>query len=80
MTHWLILPILLPAMLAAMLVLVARYHLTIQRVFSVAGSLVMLGLAIGLFWQASDGTVSLYLLGNWSAPFGIVLSPTVFRP
>ncbi len=73
MTHWLILPILVPAMLAAMLVLVARYHLTIQRVFSVAGSLVMLGLAIGLFWQASDGTVSLYLLGNWSAPFGIVL-------
>ena len=73
MTHWLILPILVPAMLAAMLVLVARYHLTIQRVFSVAGALVLLGLALGLFWQASDGTVSLYLLGNWSAPFGIVL-------
>lgn len=73
MTHWLILPILLPAMLAAMLVLVARYHLMIQRVFSVAGTLAVLGLAIGLFWQASDGTVSLYLLGNWSAPFGIVL-------
>ncbi len=44
MTHWLILPILVPAMLAAMLVLVARYHLTIQRVFSVAGALVLLGL------------------------------------
>ncbi|WP_339759336.1 monovalent cation/H+ antiporter subunit D [uncultured Sulfitobacter sp.] len=73
MTHWLVLPILLPAMLAALLVLVARYHLTIQRVFSVAGSLMLLGLALGLFWQASDGTVSLYQLGNWSAPFGIVL-------
>ncbi len=73
MTHWLILPILLPAMLAAMLVLVARYHLMIQRVFSVAGTLAVFGLAVGLFWQASDGTVSVYLLGNWSAPFGIVL-------
>ena len=50
MTHWLVLPILLPAMLAALLVLVARYHLTIQRVFSVAGSLMLLGQALGLFW------------------------------
>jgi multicomponent K+:H+ antiporter subunit D len=73
MTHWLILPILLPAMLAATMILVARYHMMIQRVFSVVGTLAVFCLAAGLFWQASDGTVSLYLLGNWSAPFGIVL-------
>ncbi|MBA97473.1 MAG: monovalent cation/H+ antiporter subunit D [Sulfitobacter sp.] len=73
MTHWLVLPIVLPAMLAAFLVLAARYHLLIQRVFSLAGTLVLLGLALGLFWEASDGTVSLYQLGNWAAPFGIVL-------
>ena len=34
MTHWLILPIVLPAMLAAFMVLAARYHLLIQRVVS----------------------------------------------
>ncbi|WP_372993119.1 proton-conducting transporter membrane subunit, partial [Sulfitobacter sp.] len=73
MTHWLVLPIVLPAMLAAMLVLAARYHLVIQRVVSVAGTVALLGLAVGLFWQASDGTISLYQLGNWPAPFGIVL-------
>ena len=73
MTHWLILPIVLPAMLAAFMVLAARYHLLIQRVLSVAGTLALLMLAVGLFWQASDGTVSLYQLGNWAAPFGIVL-------
>ncbi|WP_340286932.1 monovalent cation/H+ antiporter subunit D [Sulfitobacter pontiacus] len=73
MTHWLILPIVLPAMLAAFMVLAARYHLLIQRVLSVAGTLGLLALALGLFWQASDGTVSLYQLGNWAAPFGIVL-------
>jgi multicomponent K+:H+ antiporter subunit D len=73
MTHWLVLPIVLPAMLAASLVLVARYHVLIQRVVSLAGTLMLLALAIGLFWQASDGTVSLYQLGNWPAPFGIVL-------
>ncbi len=73
MTHWLILPIVLPAMLAAFMVLAARYHLLIQRVLSVTGTLGLLALALGLFWQASDGTVSLYQLGNWAAPFGIVL-------
>ena len=73
MTHWLILPIVLPAMLAAFMVLAARYHLLIQRVLSVTGTLGLLALALGLFWQASGGTVSLYQLGNWAAPFGIVL-------
>lgn len=73
MTHWLVLPIILPAMLAAMLVLVARYHLSLQRVLSMAGTLALLAMSLGLFWQASDGTVSLYQLGNWPAPFGIVL-------
>ncbi|EAP79291.1 pH adaption potassium efflux system protein PhaD [Sulfitobacter sp. NAS-14.1] len=60
-------------MLAAFMVLAARYHLLIQRVLSVTGTLGLLALALGLFWQASDGTVSLYQLGNWAAPFGIVL-------
>ena len=53
MTHWLILPIVLPAMLAAFMVLAARYHLLIQRVLSVTGTLGLLALALGLFWQAS---------------------------
>ncbi|SEQ81381.1 multicomponent K+:H+ antiporter subunit D [Loktanella sp. DSM 29012] len=73
MTHWLILPILLPGMLAAILVMVTRYHRVLQRTFSLAGSVLTLALAIGLFWRASDGTIDIYQLGNWQAPFGIVL-------
>lgn len=73
MSHWIVTPIVLPAMLAALLVLVARFHLSLQRVFSLAGTLVLFGIAAGLFWQASDGTITLYQLGNWQAPFGIVL-------
>ena len=34
MTHWLIAPIILPALLAPFIVLAARYHIGIQRVFS----------------------------------------------
>ena len=73
MTHWLIAPIVLPALLAPFIVLAARYHIGIQRVFSVVGSLVLIVIAAGLAWQTSDGTILLYQLGDWAAPFGIVL-------
>ncbi|WP_394152189.1 monovalent cation/H+ antiporter subunit D [Loktanella salsilacus] len=73
MTHWLIAPVVLPAMLAAILVLVARFHVSLQRTLSMAGTVVLLAIAAGLFWQASDGTISVYQLGHWQAPFGIVL-------
>ncbi|MFY0615065.1 MAG: monovalent cation/H+ antiporter subunit D, partial [Hyphomicrobiaceae bacterium] len=54
-------------------VLAARYHIGIQRAFSIAGVLTLIGVAIGLAWQASDGTIMLYQLSDWAAPFGIVL-------
>ncbi len=73
MTHWIILPVIIPALLAAFVILLARYHRDIQRVASVAGTLASLAVSIGLFWQASDGTLTLYQLGDWAAPFGIVL-------
>ena len=73
MTHWIVTPVVLPAMLAAVMVLVTRYHPLLARVFSMAGSLALLGIALGLFANAADGTVSLYQLGYWPAPYGIVL-------
>lgn len=73
MNHWLILPIVLPAFVAPFIVLAARYHIGIQRVFSVAGILALVAIAAGLALQASDGTVSIYQLGDWAAPFGIIL-------
>ena len=73
MSHWIILPVLLPALVAPFIVLAARYHIGIQRVFSVVGVLGLIAIAAGLAWQASDGTITLYQLGDWAAPFGIVL-------
>lgn len=73
MTHWLIMPVVLPALLAPFIILAARYHMGIQRVFSVAGVVTMIAIALGLVAQTADGTVMLYQLGNWAAPFGIVL-------
>lgn len=73
MTHWLIAPVILPAMLAPFIVLAARYHIGIQRVFSLVGVMTLIIISGALAWTASDGTVMLYQLGDWAAPFGIVL-------
>ncbi len=48
MTHWLIAPVVLPAMLAPFIVLAARYHIGIQRVFSIAGVLMLIAISAGL--------------------------------
>jgi multicomponent K+:H+ antiporter subunit D len=73
MNHWLIAPLILPALLAPFIMLATRYHMGIQRAFSVAGVSALVAIAAGLAWQASDGTIMLYQLGDWAAPFGIVL-------
>ncbi|TNF19868.1 MAG: monovalent cation/H+ antiporter subunit D [Rhodobacteraceae bacterium] len=73
MTHWMIAPVVLPAMLAAFIVLAARHHLAIQRAVSVAGVLALIAIALGLAWEVSGGAILLYQLGDWAAPFGIVL-------
>ncbi len=73
MSHWLIMPVVLPAMMAAFIVLVLRHHLVLQRVFSLAGTVLLALIAAGLFAETADGTLMLYQLGQWAAPFGIVL-------
>lgn len=73
MSHWIILPVILPAMMAAILVLAMRHHPALQRVFSLGTAAVLVAVSAGLVWQTSDGTILLYQLGDWAAPFGIVL-------
>jgi NADH:ubiquinone oxidoreductase subunit 2 (subunit N) len=71
--HAIILVVLLPAMTAAFLVLALRHHLRRQRIVSLVATLILLALAVFLFALASDGTVRAYRLGDWPAPYGIVL-------
>ena len=73
MNHWLITPVVLPALLAPFIVLAARYHIGIQRTFSVAGVVALIAIAVGLTVQVFDGSIILYRLSDWAAPFGIVL-------
>ena len=73
MTDWLIVPVVLPALMAPFIVTAARHDLVLQRVLSIAATTLLLATAIGLYWLASDGVPRPYALGNWPAPFGIIL-------
>ncbi|KAA8606222.1 cation:proton antiporter [Salipiger aestuarii] len=73
MNHWILAPVVLPAMVAPMLAYVMRHDVVLQRVVSIAASAVLAAIALGLFTIAADGTVHVYRLGDWPAPFGIVL-------
>lgn len=73
MNHWIIAPIVLPALMAAVIVLAMRHHQGLQRIFSIGTCVALVAIAIGLAVESASGRIGVYELGNWPAPFGIVL-------
>ena len=73
MTDWIIAPILLPALTAAGMVTALRGRLGLQRLVSVASVLGLNALAVALLWSVTVNGPQAYYLGDWPAPFGIVL-------
>ncbi len=73
MSHWIIAPVVLPAILAPLIVLLMRQDLFLQRVFSTVGTVLLLVIATALLVAATNHPPEVYRLGNWPAPFGIVL-------
>ena len=73
MNHWIIAPVILPALLAPLIAFVMRHDIVLARAASSVGTLVLLAISVGLTIMAADGGVHVYYLGNWPAPFGIVL-------
>lgn len=73
LNHWIIAPVVLPAMLAPLIVMWMRHDIVLQRVFSLAGTAALALISVALLVMASDGAPQVYRLGNWAAPFGIVL-------
>ena len=71
--HWIILPVVLPALLAPIIGFVTRHDITLTRVASLTGTALLLAIAVGLAVLASNGETHVYRLGSWPAPFGIVL-------
>lgn len=73
MIHWIIVPVILPALLAPIIAFVMRQDIILARATSILGVMVLLAVSIGLAMLAADGATHVYRLGDWPAPFGIVL-------
>ena len=67
------LPVLIPLLTGLSLLLCARFGIRVSRSLSLAGMILLLGVDIQLLRQAGSGVITLYALGNWPPPFGIVL-------
>ncbi|XID74583.1 monovalent cation/H+ antiporter subunit D [Alkanindiges sp. WGS2144] len=80
--HTPVFSILVPAFTAFSLILVGypsldsnkhKRRLHTSRLLGLAATFIGLLLSLDLFLQASNGTIKSYYLGEWAAPFGIVL-------
>jgi multicomponent K+:H+ antiporter subunit D len=74
MNHLPVLPIVLPLLAGALLLLIERAGLTAQRALAAVAMLLQLGVAWLLLQSAATGEVSIYLLGDWPAQIGISLA------
>ncbi|CAN1516683.1 HyfB Formate hydrogenlyase subunit 3/Multisubunit Na+/H+ antiporter, MnhD subunit [Paracoccaceae bacterium] len=73
MSHWIIAPVVLPALVAAFMIILFRGRLMLQRLTSVAAVLALNAVALALLMSATTTGAQAYFLGDWPAPFGIVL-------
>jgi len=74
MSQTIILPVLLPLVAGALLLLVPPNQHGLVRTIAFASCAALLGIAVHLFGIAEGGTYVVYPLGDWPAPFGIVLA------
>ncbi|MCG6862465.1 MAG: monovalent cation/H+ antiporter subunit D [Chromatiaceae bacterium] len=73
MSHLVILPVLIPLAAGALLLLAGSLGQTTQRTVSVVATAALLPVALLLLGGASSGLPQVYYLGDWPAPYGIVL-------
>ncbi len=73
MNHGLIMPILLPLLVGCSLLLIHRQGAALKRLLSVTATWLLVPLAFWLVWQADAGELTVYRLGDWQPPFGIML-------
>ncbi|MEZ5513414.1 MAG: monovalent cation/H+ antiporter subunit D [Steroidobacteraceae bacterium] len=74
MRHLAVLPVLLPLLTGALLIVLRRLPLVVHRTASSLAALAVLAATLALATATADGTVLGYVAGNWLPPFGIVLA------
>jgi multicomponent K+:H+ antiporter subunit D len=79
MHHLIIAPILLPLVAGALLLAFDERRRLLKRLVSLGTATLLVAVSATLLWmttmgaESGDGAPFVYLLGNWAAPFGIVL-------
>ncbi|QOG12414.1 monovalent cation/H+ antiporter subunit D [Arcobacter sp. FWKO B] len=73
MTHMPILPVILPLIGGFILLFVKKYGINTQRTIALAITLALIVISFFGLCLAIEEKYVIYLLGNWEAPFGIVL-------
>ncbi len=73
MNHWIMAPLLLPLLAGILNLLLVRRGPGLQRAVSLGATIALTAVAVHLLGISADGQIDVYLLGNWPAPFGIVL-------
>jgi multicomponent K+:H+ antiporter subunit D len=73
MSHLPVLPFVIPLIASTLLMMLHSRDMATQRGISLAATLLGLGAALLLVDGAAAGTISVYALGNWPPPYGIVL-------
>lgn len=71
--HLVVLPVVLPLAAGALMLLFDEGRYALKAAISVAATLALVAAAIALARLADAGAVHVYRLGDWPAPFGIVL-------
>jgi multicomponent K+:H+ antiporter subunit D len=71
--HLVVLPVVLPLAMGALMLLLNERRHAAKAALGSASILVLIGLALALLQRADSQPVSVYALGGWPAPFGIVL-------
>jgi len=73
MNHLVIAPLLLPLLAGITLLLLRGSATPMRQAVSMLATLALVVIAFWLLLQVGDGSVLVYRLGDWPAPFGIVL-------
>jgi multicomponent K+:H+ antiporter subunit D len=71
--HAIIVPVLLPALCAVLAVLAGDERLRLQRAIALLSCAGLVVVAVGALGHTALGTIEVYRVGGWPAPFGIAL-------
>ena len=73
MNHLVVLPVLIPLLAGALLLLAGRAGKAVERSIGLIATAALLMVALVLLSHASTGEIMVYYGGNWPAPYGIAL-------